>query len=82
MSTGLTYVTFLDSASTDPQQGSFIQVFSSYDEAYKYGDWLVRLISLQTTGSVAANVAIWTTSPNLNGYWYFNGTAASFAPFE
>lgn len=83
MSTGLTYVNITDTdQGTNPSvTGSY--VFSSYEEAYNFGDWYCRWLQ-NVYGSSNRNVyvAIYTTTPNPNGYWPADTTPTAFVPFD
>ncbi len=66
MSTGLTYVTLSDLfVSSVPELSSAVQVFSSYDEAYEYAEYLGKFNQYKETSFVI----IWTSGPSQNGFW-------------
>ena len=69
MSTGLTYLTITDISSTGGLQSGLI-VFSSYEEAYNFGDWYCRFIYDYVFGATSGvNVSIYTTGPSQNGFF-------------
>ncbi len=73
MSTGLTWFSIVgnDGAASAPYADVLI-AFSDYSEAISYGDWWMRTYN-QTIGSPAeVKIFIYTTSPNDNGYYYWN----------
>ena len=79
MSTGLTFVRVLG---TNWELGT-VYSFSSYDEAYKWAEWQVRLINVPFAGGIPSGFySIWTSSPNQNGYFSWNGTAAVFTAYS
>jgi len=82
MSTGLTYLCLFDSVSGNPQAGTTLYVFNSYQEAYDYGEWFMRIVTTQIVGSYGQTVLIWTTGPNTNGYWYWTGSAVEFYAYD
>jgi len=45
-------------------------IFSSYQEAYDYGDWYCRAIVEWYAFPKDILVTIYTTGPNDNGWWY------------
>jgi hypothetical protein len=81
MSTGLTYVTIVDSNEANPQSGISLYSFASYSEAYEYGDWFTRLVGLTLIGG-GYIVGIYTTGPNANGYWQLIAGTATFVPYD
>lgn len=66
MSTGLTYV-FIRNENNASPNGDASYIFSSYQEAYEFGDWFTRLNQSEFL------FLIWTTSPNQNGYFGYSG---------
>jgi len=82
MSTGLTYVTITDFAvgSNPDVSGTFI--FSSYDEAYAFGDWYLRSIQQITSGAPSATVNIFTTGPSSSGYFEGYNVPPTFVSFD
>lgn len=82
MSTGLTYLTITDFAvgSSPGVAGTF--VFSSYEEAYNYGDWYLRNLQAIAGGSLEITVDIYTTSPNSNGRWSGFVVPPAFTSFD
>jgi hypothetical protein len=71
MSTGLTYVSFCDfDVSSNPVTTNFSFVFNSYDEAYSYGDWYVKNFCTNDSNQF---VTLWTSGPNVSGYWQKQG---------
>ena len=76
MSTGLTWVTFGPYESVTDS----VIVFNDYDEAYAYGDWLVR--ACDAHGGTFVRVFIYTSSPNQNGFWYDAGATVQFIAFD
>lgn len=74
MSTGLTYLTIVDEIENSQIVfGTYI--FSSYEEAFLYGKWMVRLFN---PGFIS--ITIWTSGPNDNGYWIRTDEGAIFTP--
>jgi hypothetical protein len=68
MSTGLTYVNIVDISGSAPElSGAYI--FSSYDEAYQFGNWYARFLISYYGTSVNCVVAIYATGPSDSGYW-------------
>jgi len=82
MSTGLTYVFIQDSTPSGPPAASGNFVFSSYEEAYNYGEWWSKLQQTLFGGGVYAYVTIYTTGPNSNGYWDANAVPPVFSPYD
>ena len=81
MSTGLTYVTITDNTSAAGLQSGLI-VFSSYEEAYNFGDWYCRLIYTDVVGSGSGvYVTIYTTGPSQNGY-FAASAGIPFTPYD
>jgi len=83
MSTGLTWVAIIDiDDNTQPNNYGMIQ-FSDYSEAKSYCKWLALAIA-NTSGLGNSNkITIWTTSPNVNG-WYNTDSFSdpTFTPFD
>jgi hypothetical protein len=81
MSTGLTYLTVCDTNGTvDPFFTSPI-VFSSYEEAYSFADWICRYWVSYYGGSIGMQILIYTTGPNANGVMIGTNPPA-FSPFD
>jgi hypothetical protein len=80
MSTGLTWVIFCDPNPAVPEVQGNPVVFSDYWEARSFVDWYLRLAITTTVPQVT--VAIYTSSPNQNGYGWVNGASAQFSPFD
>ena len=82
MSTGLTYVSIID---TEPGAGPEVSssyVFSSYDEAYSFGDWFCRAAINLYGIPKEVYVFIYTTGPNNSGYWNGTTETPTFVDFE
>ena len=82
MSTGLTYVSITDVASNENPNGTFSYVFSSYEEAYGYGDWYCRLIQDFWASPRQLLVTIYTTGPSASGYWNCENEPPTFTSFD
>jgi len=69
MSTGLTWVTIVDAASAAPDFQTSPFGFSDYSEALSFSLWLSGYMGdVLGYGTSRPRVAIYTTSPNRNGY--------------
>ena len=79
MSTGLTYVTIVDTNDVDPQGGMSSLVFSDYNEAMKYGAYIIKMVyQIIITPGANINVIVYTTSPNVSGRWLYLSGAPYF----
>ena len=81
MSSGLTYVTYFDPTSESlPDISPAPVIFSNYDEAYAYAEWVTRA---EIIGFWYSHViAIWTAGPGQNGSFYNVAGVATFRPFD
>jgi hypothetical protein len=82
MSTGLTYVNITDTSIPLDPQASGSYVFSSYEEAYNFGDWYCRYLQTIFGSLVSVYVAIYTTTPNNSGYFAASAATPSFTVFD
>jgi hypothetical protein len=82
MSTGLTYWALMDYSASVPDVPTTPMIFQSYQEAFEYGDWYLRATS--NIGSYTTNirVAIWTSSPNNNGWFTFVDGEVVFTAYD
>lgn len=81
MSTGLSYVTIHDTTSGAPDVQTSPVVFNDYDEAYNWCYWYMSLVRV-TTGLNNYLITLWTSGPNLNGYWSIISGTVTFTPFD
>jgi hypothetical protein len=80
MSSGLTYVLLTDASSASPDLATSPVVFYDYAEAQKFADWWIRILYARSYPE--AEVGVWTSSPNQNGYWTAPGGVATFNSFD
>lgn len=81
MSTGLTWVTAYDNVgASEPNGGMSVMVFSDYNEAKQYTLWNAKYVGA-SYGSNQVVWAIYTESPNQNGYVVASATP-TFVPFD
>ena len=79
MSTGLTWVTITDKSSDSPDfQGSPVS-FSDYSEAFAYAKWYIVQIGVT---SELCRIYIYTSGPNQNGVFVYEGGAGVFYPIN
>lgn len=69
MSTGLTYVSIIDTDLNNIPNATFSYVFASYEEALEYGDWYIRNMQHIVGGATGVVVQIYTTAPGSSGYY-------------
>jgi hypothetical protein len=81
MSTGLTWVTLLDSDSPQPDFQTAPVQFSDYDEAKKYALYTMNTLILIGAPTLPI-ISIYTTSPNSKGYVYNAAGVAAFNSYE
>ena len=82
MSTGLTYVSITDTALAFNPNAAGSYVFSSYEEAYNFGDWYCRFLIDVYGGTVSVYVAIYTTTPNSSGSFTAGVAPVAFTAFD
>ena len=84
MSTGLTWVALYDYENdTIPFSASWVQSFSSYEEAVEFAKYNSECIYTNIVGGNAGLVyIIWTSSPNSNGYVLASSVPAVFVPWD
>jgi hypothetical protein len=82
MSTGLTYVNITDTQSASSPEAGGSYVFSSYEEAYDFGDWYCRWLNHIYGAPRDVYVAIYTTTPNSSGYFAADIAVPAFTEFQ
>lgn len=84
MSTGLTWVVMADvDAPPVSPTIEIIQYFNDYNEASAFCDWYLRATN-NFVGPASFGCYIYTTGPNDNGLWFWNGATQQtvFAAFD
>lgn len=73
MSTGLTWLVIAEAQAANSPSVENSLIFNDYSEARDFADWLMRAY-VSTIDAPAYKIFIYTTSPNNNGYYVWNGT--------
>jgi hypothetical protein len=77
MSSGLTWISFVDSSLSHPDFNTGPIVFQNYNEAFAYAEWFLYNINIGGFPNFF-QIFIYTTSPNPNGRFDFSGTQVNF----